>query len=194
MSHFLLRGFSALAVWLLLADSSFAVRYFEGDSECFYDLSDSPANAPRFEDYPVRVVPIKKPHAVDFKGNREAWRFRTVLRDGAPDGPNFAGHYTFVHHGCGSSCDAVFIVDALTGHAERPKTYEAVSTVYTNDIDKSGHQYRIDSSLIAVVGAPNEDDDREGISYLNWDGRGLKLLRFVSKADICKAHPNPNKK
>jgi len=41
--------------------------------------------------------------------------YRTRLRDGAKKGPNFAGHFTLVAWGCGSSCQEWAIVDARTG-------------------------------------------------------------------------------
>jgi hypothetical protein len=39
-----------------------------------------------------------------------------MLREGAKQGPNFAGHYTVVMWGCGSDCMEVAVVDAKTGH------------------------------------------------------------------------------
>jgi|SRR5215470_7005670 len=56
-----------------------------------------------------------KPAQVDFRGNAAAYRFRTVIREGAREGPNFADHYTLVTWGCGAGCQSHAIIDARTG-------------------------------------------------------------------------------
>ena len=38
--------------------------------------------------------------------------FRTMIRQGASKGPNFAGHYTIAEWGCGSSCVSIALMDA----------------------------------------------------------------------------------
>jgi hypothetical protein len=70
---------------------------------------------PRFEDYPVtnrfrgRVAPVLIESAAYGR------MFRTRLREGSHNGPNFAGEFTVVVWGCGTSCQYVAIVDARTG-------------------------------------------------------------------------------
>jgi hypothetical protein len=41
--------------------------------------------------------------------------YRTVLREGARKGPDFAGHYTIVEWGEGSSVITFAVVDAISG-------------------------------------------------------------------------------
>src|ERR1035438_1603912 len=41
------------------------------------------------------------------------------MREGAAMGPNFAGHYTIVTWGCGSSCVSAVVVNANTGAVHR---------------------------------------------------------------------------
>src|SRR5882672_4908831 len=43
------------------------------------------------------------------------WQYRTAIRKAAPDGPNFAGHYTVVTWGCGTECQMHAILDGRTG-------------------------------------------------------------------------------
>ena len=50
------------------------------------------ATPPRFEDYPVRERFTGRPAPVDLSSDPRARRYRTVLREGARKGPNFAGH------------------------------------------------------------------------------------------------------
>lgn len=77
-------------------------------------LGYSQQSFPRFEDYPTSKDFTGKPAAP--KLVRPADRqFRTVIRDGAAKGPNFAGHYTIVSWGCGSGCVSMTIVDARDG-------------------------------------------------------------------------------
>ena len=46
---------------------------------------------------------------------RKARRFRTVLRIGASQGPNFNGHYRVLHWGCGTNCIEWAAVDLRDG-------------------------------------------------------------------------------
>lgn len=96
---------------------------------------------PRFEDYPVREVYRGRPAPVDLASAPGAQRFRTVLREGAARGPNFAGRYTVVEWGCGSPCHAFAIVDARTG-----RVYFVPQTA------NAGAEYRLDSRLFVIDG------------------------------------------
>ena len=71
----------------------------------------------KFADYPARAWrgPVARPR----QDTRFARLFRTVLKQGAVKGPNFAGHMTIVEFGCGTSCVYWGLVDAKTG---RPLT------------------------------------------------------------------------
>lgn len=95
---------------------------------------------PRFEDYPVKQRFTGKPALVNLRSDPKARLFRTMLREGAKKGPNFAGHYTLVTWGCGSDCRVVAVVDAVTG-----KVYFAPFTVSFGTVEGEG--YRIDSRL-----------------------------------------------
>jgi hypothetical protein len=68
-----------------------------------------------------------------------------------------------------------------------------ISGVYVNA--ESGRQqpefwaarFRQDSRLLVIVGAPNEDEARDGVTYYEWTGSRLKLLRFVPRSQACAA-------
>lgn len=52
----------------------------------------------------------------DFAGrDRNARYYRTRIREGLSKGANFAGHYSLIEIGCGTSCRFAYVVDALTG-------------------------------------------------------------------------------
>ncbi len=76
--------------------------------------------APRFSDYPVAEI-FKGPlAAIDFKSAPKdsvlnPVQFKTRLTEGIKEGPNFAGHYTVISWGCGTSCQINAIVDGQTG-------------------------------------------------------------------------------
>jgi hypothetical protein len=93
----------------------------------------------QFEQFAVSEIYKGTPVAVNLDSHPEARRFRTVLRSGAQEGPNFAGQYTVVMLGCGTSCQSIAIVDAKTG------------TVYMPGLmAEAGAKYDIDSKLLVV--------------------------------------------
>jgi hypothetical protein len=145
-------------------------------------------NAPRFEDYAAKPAAPRKPAPVDLSSHKEARRFRTMLREGAAAGPDFAGHYTIVGWGCGTSCLDFAIVDAANGRVFFPRELRTVSVDHVGigkdekEADLDALRYRLDSTLLIVLGAPNEDLARDGIAYYRWTGTSLKLVRFLRSA------------
>lgn len=116
-----------------------------------------------------------------------------MLHRGAKEGPNFAGHYTIVGWGCGSSCLEFAIVDASTGRVYFPPHLLSVSTVHVGEAENEPEpkfwalRYRVDSDLLVVLGAPNDDEGLEGISYYRWNGKSLERIRHLkSEKDDCE--------
>lgn len=148
--------------------------------------SDIPIDAPTFERYSVRDVfkgPIASP---DVKRDPFTRMFRTMIRQGAKQGPNFAGHYTIVFWGCGTGCATTAIVDAKTGRVFHPKNLGAVDNVNVafDELEKpDGHlvKFRLDSKLLVVMGGINENTALRGISYFLWENEHLRRIRFVHK-------------
>jgi hypothetical protein len=72
--------------------------------------------AASFADFPTFTFLSGTPRLPDFDGRDADYRlYRTRIRDGAAQGANFAGHYSMVEIGCGTSCRFAFVVDLLTG-------------------------------------------------------------------------------
>lgn len=74
----------------------------------------------KFSSYPATQKYTGRPAAVNLRSHPQARTFRTALSNGAKKGPNFAGSYTVVTWGCGSSCQQVAIVNARTGAVYMP--------------------------------------------------------------------------
>jgi hypothetical protein len=115
-----------------------------------------------------------------------------MLREAAAKGPNFAGHYTVAVWGCGSACTDFGIVDAKSGQvffAPDLRGISAVSVIEPGDQEPQYNslRFRADSRLLVVIGAPREDEAREGVAFYEWTGSGLKPLRFVSRGQILAA-------
>ena len=72
------------------------------------------ATPQEFARYPAESALQGDPAAVKLN-QPKARRFRTVLRRAAAAGPNFNGHYTVVHWGCGSNCIEWAVIDLATG-------------------------------------------------------------------------------
>ncbi|MEO7187890.1 MAG: hypothetical protein ABIW58_05740 [Sphingomicrobium sp.] len=113
--------------------------------------------------------------------------FRTIIRQQAKLGPNFAGHHTIVHIGCGAATVCPAIIDARTGKVVfTPELGSATALfVFADSTHVETLNYRRSSRLLVVVGRPNEDESRDGISYFLWDSGKLRLLRFSPLAEIC---------
>jgi len=70
---------------------------------------------PSFNDFLVDDTASIRPVPVNLVANPSAQRMRTRLRQGAAEGPNFAGGFTVVSWGCGSPCVQFAIIAARTG-------------------------------------------------------------------------------
>jgi len=102
---------------------------------------------------------------------RSQREFRTLLRQGAQKGPNFAGHYTVVEWGCGSNCVVFAIVDAANG-----KVYDR-DMPPINDQYPCGLLYRLESRLFVVEKSSAPNGNCEARLY-TWNG-----IRFVPVQD-----------
>ena len=143
------------------------------------ELSAAQRSVPAFSRYKVHSVYRGPVAAVDLRSNPNARRFRTVLRQGARSGPNFAGHLTVVTWGCGTSCITIALVDARTGR------------VYSSPVDAGyGVEHHIDSRLLVVDHLPCADTAWAGSPpnafFLEWTGRALRVRDSLPNAAICK--------
>jgi len=94
-------------------------RDLPGDASDFtisHSPSGSSAEGINFSDYPSKALLAGKPRLPDFAGRDVDYRmFRTRIGEGAAQGVNYAGHYSIIEVGCGTSCRFAFVVDLRTG-------------------------------------------------------------------------------
>jgi len=127
---------------------------------------------PTFDDFQVVKIFKGIPAKVDLSSNRYAKEFRTVLREGAKKGSNFAGHYTLVEWGCGSSCQSHAIIDTKNGKVFFPDKL----------LTTAGVDFKLSSSLIITDHVDRLSGDLPPISYsyyYNWDGKKLILIDSI---------------
>jgi len=110
--------------------------------------------------------------------------FRTRIREGAPEGPNFAGHYTIVQWGCGAGCVSMALVDAKDGRIY-PSPFKVLSWIMaeyesklaSNDDKFEPLMFQTNSRLLIARGCPEEDHCAS--YFYEWTGTKFNLLRKI---------------
>ena len=142
-----------------------------------------------FAHYPARkAIRELRPASPDVRTG-QAHLYRTVIREEAKSGPNFAGHYTLVPIGCGAATSCLAIVDAITGAVYFPTNLRSATALLmdTGKDDVQRLNYKLESRLLIVAGEPKEDEERAGLSYYLWGGGKLTLVRFLPAAKFCRS-------
>lgn len=140
-----------------------------------------------FRGYRVSITSVpKRPVSPEVRSGK-ARLYRTTIREGAKQGPNFADHFTIIPIGCGAATVCLAIMDANTGKVYFPQELRSVEAllVDTGKFDVRQLNYRRDSRLLLVVGSPNEQRKRAGVSYYIWRSNQMKLVRFEAAAKLC---------
>lgn len=98
-------------------------------------------NVPTFSQYAVELGDSYdgKIAEVDLDSHPKARMFKTALREGVKNGPNFAFYYTIVEWGCGTECHSFAVVDVRDG-----KVY------FPNFGARWGYGFEENSSLLVV--------------------------------------------
>jgi hypothetical protein len=146
---------------------------------------------PRFRDYAATVYRGK---AAPLKLTTPQTRgYRTRLREGSRRGVNFAGHYKLHTWGCGTSCLQTAFIDARTGDVFFPGELNGFITCYyepqaVENLEEA-LKFERGSRLIVMSGYPTSERDKaepkKGLYYYEWDGKSLKLVKFVEKSEGC---------
>lgn len=149
---------------------------------------------PKPEDFPVKNSDIYagRPKPVILKEKR-ALLYRTVIRESAQRGPNFAGHYTVITWGAGMGNFSLAVVDAKTGELIFPP-FESVSRAgYDLQFDEDDARipaFRKESTLLAFFGCPGkeyegcEDWEKDGFYLYNFERNRFRLLKFVKRDEF----------
>ncbi|HVZ28841.1 MAG TPA: hypothetical protein VG839_00505 [Asticcacaulis sp.] len=151
-------------------------------AECLITDKAAPNSAPQFATYPAKAW-SGHPATLVITG-KSAKLFRTQLREQAPSGPDFAGHYKIAQWGCGAGCVDWAVIDSQTGAVTFTKAWEAY------DRSQSLGEvlaFRRDSRLLIIEGGPSENpnDGNTGLTYLLWSGKSFKKLAFYPQAKAC---------
>ena len=177
----------AIIVVLLAPLPSIASVDDEGYNEETIRVGDIPLDAPHFEEY--KVSPYHGKNAI-FHIAGSSRNFRTRIKAWSEVPANFAGHFILATWGCGTNCTQLVIIDAVTGRVFQPQGLSSIdATNVQQELLESGDfwhepgsiKFRKGSRLLMLVGAPQEDASRRGISYYVWNGTKLVLVRFVKK-------------
>lgn len=142
-----------------------------------------------FREYAVPVTARRSPPAEPDVSRGKPRLYRTVIREQARRGPNFAGHYTIISIGCGSASTCLAIADAITGEVFFPANLKGVGDLLVmiprgpDDYDRLN--FRRDSRLLVVRGAPDSDLERVGLSYFEWRDARLNLVRYIPAGELC---------
>ncbi|WP_182417262.1 hypothetical protein [Bartonella sp. HY038] len=75
----------------------------------------SPAQAQKFENYPATQIYKGKQAKLQLTKDNGGLTFKTRITEAAKKGVNFAGQYSIVEIGCGSSCLIAYVVDLKSG-------------------------------------------------------------------------------
>ena len=148
-----------LVAGLLLSSSALAVQ-----SPSFEDF----LVAEKFEGRPV--PPSMSSH--------QARMFRTVLRQEASSGPNFAGHFTLARWGCGAGCISWAIIDARSGAVWfAPFEVWDAGGLPDSSLGQHSIEFNISSELIIANGALNGKG--AGTYYYRWHGGKLSHIHSI---------------
>lgn len=152
----------------------------DGYNEVTIRPSDLPANAPKFDDYRAEVYDGANA-APDLKSHPRSRLFRTRLAEAAKQPVNFAGHFVIAGWGCGTSCSGLAIIDVRTGKVFHPKGFTTVDATNIHD-ELQPLTYRKDSTLLVLIGSPEERTEDRGIYFMRWRNNRLETLRFIKRA------------
>jgi len=129
---------------------------------------------PRFADYPVTKIHSGPAASLDLSDPR-ARMFRTRLSAALKDGEvGFAGEYTLVGWGCGTSCVSMTFVSKRTGKLATPSLGGELGPMVV----------KVDPHSALVVAEGGEFDDNYARTgnfafFYVLEGRALKLIRKV---------------
>ena len=179
-----------IACALIAIASTAAAATDEGHNEVTILPSDIPPNAPQFEAYPASVYEGQNA-LPNLSSDSQTRMSRTRIKEWSKVKPNFAGHYILATWGCGTDCMQMAIIDAKTGKVFHPNgvTLNAANNVHDtllkgkpNWPNEGSLKFQANSELLVLIGMPEEDTRRRGISYYIWHNNRLSLMRFVPKA------------
>ena len=106
----------------------------------------------------------------DFTSNEDAKMFRTRITEGCEDGINFAGFYTLIYWGCGTSCQYGVIVNRKTGE------------IFDGHQSSLGSEFKKDSESI-IMNSDIIEGDSQYIPLYQFKDFDLKVWKNTTFKD-----------
>ncbi len=152
-------------------------RDLPGDASSFQTAAVSYGRGADFADFRVSGALSKAPKLPEFSGRDSNYSlYRTRIKNGASKGVNFAGFFSVVEVGCGTSCRFGFVVDLRSG--------EVSSFPYGGEEQYQMKMlYTADSNLLKVRWMGDWDSTNCTEQDLYFDGREWSVLaeRYVAQ-------------
>lgn len=156
------------------------------------DLFD--AEAPAFGEYPTAAEEVTSAPKLNVKNNPIATRYQIVLRREMAESPNYAGHYRLAFWGCGASCAMFAVINLRTGSVITAKDFGYVvgadlaadGFLSGTPSDGWGFRFKRNSSLLVVLGAPDENESKTGAYYFVLQGEKLHLIHTTIPKKNCE--------
>jgi hypothetical protein len=119
----------------------------------------------KFEDFKVSQIFDGNYAKLNFKSNPNSKRFKTRISSCYDEPINFAGHFIICWWGCGSPCQSMVLIDAVSG-----KIFDGI-------ISSTGYEYHVDSKLLILPAADsNMPFLKQSSEYYLWqDTAFIKL-------------------
>lgn len=180
----------AMIITTMLALSGEAGAQVSTIPPCPALLDKLPTDA-QFQTYATPVSELHTRHAKPNVKTGKAHLYRTVIREETKNGPDFADHYKIISISCGAATRCLAIADIKTGRIYFPTELQSATAliVDTADTNIETLNYRRNSRLLVVIGSPNEEPKKAGISYYVWQSGILKLIRFLPAYKVCELPP-----
>jgi hypothetical protein len=131
------------------------------------------------KDYPAAVYKGAKTLPDFTRRDKDFVSFRTRIRDGIKQGPNFAGHLSLIVFGCGTGCSVVFAADVRTGEV-RGFPLGGEDTPYLH------LAYRLGSRLVAAHWLKEERCVRQKFVWEE-DGFASSAVSDAGDQETCDA-------
>ena len=136
-------------------------------------------DVPKFADYPA-AAPYLGRNAAPLLRAAEERLYRTRIREGAREKPNFDGHFIIATWGCGTDCEMGVIIDAVSGRVVMLPV--VAGSPEDANWDSTHFDYRRDSRLLVMRGMVGEEPPM-GSHYFTFDGKRLERLKTIVKPD-----------
>jgi hypothetical protein len=134
----------------------------------------APQAVPSFGEYEVAEKPPTTVLPADLGSHPRAKRYRTLLRQSDRESPNFAGHFTIVKIGCGTSCALLAVVDRENGRVFFPAEFGALHWSMS-DREDYGFLFKLNSRLIRACGDPAEAG-KPACRFYEWTGDSARVV------------------